>query len=302
MTILFFRDIWEADAPRVGGKGFSLGRMAAAGLPVPDGFVLTTDAYRSCSLDGLGDAYRNSAADLRSQSAPSATAEDSADTSFADSRKRYWCRRRGRTASAVERCWKSLHTERAVAYRAKQGIDESQVAMAVVQKLVPADVRRRVVHPATRDPTAGLLAEASWGLVAAVPGRVSPDRFQPIARPARCRTTTRPKPIRIDAAGESPVPAEQQQRTFCLSDTALLANWRNWAARWKPSTATPATWNGPGRRAFHLLQRARSPALNAAEREADSPRGDRRIEGEGRSGGTVGDAPDPERCCRSPRR
>lgn len=36
----------EASLERVGGKGVSLARMAAAGLPVPDGFLLTTDAYR----------------------------------------------------------------------------------------------------------------------------------------------------------------------------------------------------------------------------------------------------------------
>lgn len=31
----------------VGGKGASLARMAAAGLPVPDGFHVTTTAYRA---------------------------------------------------------------------------------------------------------------------------------------------------------------------------------------------------------------------------------------------------------------
>ena len=44
--ILFFDAVTDADAGRVGGKGLSLARMAAAGLPVPPGFVVTTDAYR----------------------------------------------------------------------------------------------------------------------------------------------------------------------------------------------------------------------------------------------------------------
>ena len=30
----------------VGGKGASLARLAGAGIPVPDGFHITTDAYR----------------------------------------------------------------------------------------------------------------------------------------------------------------------------------------------------------------------------------------------------------------
>jgi pyruvate,water dikinase len=36
----------RADLARVGGKGASLARMAAAGLPVPDGFHVTTAAYK----------------------------------------------------------------------------------------------------------------------------------------------------------------------------------------------------------------------------------------------------------------
>src|SRR5437899_12566708 len=35
-----------ADLPAVGGKGASLARLAAAGLPVPPGFHVTTEAYR----------------------------------------------------------------------------------------------------------------------------------------------------------------------------------------------------------------------------------------------------------------
>ena len=37
----------EADLYAVGGKGAALARMAAAGLPVPEGFYLTTAAYRT---------------------------------------------------------------------------------------------------------------------------------------------------------------------------------------------------------------------------------------------------------------
>jgi rifampicin phosphotransferase len=52
--------VWfdEADATtleRVGGKGANLGRMSAAGFPVPQGFVVTTDAY-SEHVAGMRDA------------------------------------------------------------------------------------------------------------------------------------------------------------------------------------------------------------------------------------------------------
>ncbi|HET7095602.1 MAG TPA: PEP/pyruvate-binding domain-containing protein, partial [Thermomicrobiales bacterium] len=39
-------DAPDASVALVGGKGASLARMAAAGLPVPAGFLLTTEAYR----------------------------------------------------------------------------------------------------------------------------------------------------------------------------------------------------------------------------------------------------------------
>jgi pyruvate, water dikinase len=34
-----------ADRARLGGKNASLGELLAAGLPVPPGFAVTTDAY-----------------------------------------------------------------------------------------------------------------------------------------------------------------------------------------------------------------------------------------------------------------
>jgi len=43
----------EADVSLTGGKGASLSRLAAAGLPVPPGFVVTTRAYREFH-DSLG--------------------------------------------------------------------------------------------------------------------------------------------------------------------------------------------------------------------------------------------------------
>ncbi len=41
-----FAALRGADLPRVGGKGANLGELAAAGFPVPDGFCVTTDAFR----------------------------------------------------------------------------------------------------------------------------------------------------------------------------------------------------------------------------------------------------------------
>jgi len=44
--VLWFRDCGTSCLPRVGGKNASLGEMTRAGLRVPPGFAITTDAYR----------------------------------------------------------------------------------------------------------------------------------------------------------------------------------------------------------------------------------------------------------------
>jgi pyruvate,water dikinase len=43
--ILWFKEIDKNDGPQVGGKGANLGEMVGAGFPVPDGFVVTAQAY-----------------------------------------------------------------------------------------------------------------------------------------------------------------------------------------------------------------------------------------------------------------
>src|SRR5262245_29051237 len=149
-NILFFDAITDADAARVGGKGLSLGKTANAGLPVPPGFVVTTEAYRRLAERGarsdpgfiraLQDAYRDLGGGLVAVRS-SATAEDAVDTSFAGQQETILgVDGEDALINAIERCWRSLHTERAIAYRAKQGVDAGGLAMAVVvQQLVPAE-------------------------------------------------------------------------------------------------------------------------------------------------------------------
>ncbi len=52
-TILWFSEISKGDIPKVGGKGANLGELIKAGLPVPDGFCVTAEAYFSF-LDQTG--------------------------------------------------------------------------------------------------------------------------------------------------------------------------------------------------------------------------------------------------------
>lgn len=232
--ILFFDAISAADAPRVGGKGLSLATTAAAGLPVPPGFVVTTDAYRKLHAGGvradaafaqaLADAYRTLGSGpvaVRS----SATAEDGVEFSFAGQQETVL----GvvgvdALVAAVERCWQSLHTARAVAYRKLKGVPDAGLAMAVVvQKLVPAAVAGVLFTRDPQDPTGATMAvEAAWGLgEAVVSGRVTPDRFRLDRETgAVVEKHAGRKTVRITAAGEEPVP-EPDITAFCLGDTEL---------------------------------------------------------------------------------
>ncbi|MGD9986054.1 MAG: PEP/pyruvate-binding domain-containing protein [Pseudonocardia sp.] len=50
-----FSQIGRGDVDVAGGKGANLGELTRAGLPVPPGFVLTTDAYRAfVDTTGIG--------------------------------------------------------------------------------------------------------------------------------------------------------------------------------------------------------------------------------------------------------
>ncbi|MCC7104137.1 MAG: phosphoenolpyruvate synthase [Chloroflexi bacterium] len=209
-----------------GGKGASLSRMLAAGLPVPAGFVLTTAAYqRLARARGLQAAVDRAVGSL-SEAAPasfervtaalqplftgaalpeevagalgeayaalghpapavavrsSATAEDLPGASFAGQQETL-LNVRGETAllDAVRRCWASLWTARAMAYRQRLGIDQRSVAIAVVvQVMVPAEAAGVLF---TANPTTGerseLLVNASFGLgEAVVSGQVTPDSY-----------------------------------------------------------------------------------------------------------------------------
>jgi pyruvate,water dikinase len=278
--ILHFNEITDASAVLVGGKGLSLGKTATAGLPVPDGFVLTTQAYRRLAERGLRsdpgfvravtgayDALGGGLVAVRS----SATAEDAADTSFAGQQETILgVNGHDQLLDAVERCWRSLFTERAIAYRTKQNVDAAGLAMAVVvQKLVPAEAAGVLFTRDPLDPTGKrMLAEAAWGLgEVVVSGRVQPDRFT-LEREtgAVLSRALGSKAVRVVAGVEEHVPPELQ-RQFCLDDAALvpLAQLGR-AVEAFYGDARDVEWAFAGG-AFHLLQARPITVAGAAERE-----------------------------------
>ncbi|MFD6881752.1 rifamycin-inactivating phosphotransferase [Rhodococcus sp. NPDC060084] len=111
----------------------------------------------------------------------SATAEDLPTASFAGQQDSYLnVSGRDQILRCVTRCWASLFTERAVAYRMRNGFDHRQVRMAVVvQKMVFPDAAGVMftADPVTSDRTV-VSVEAVFGLgEALVSGSVNPDVY-----------------------------------------------------------------------------------------------------------------------------
>jgi pyruvate,water dikinase len=245
--VVRFAELGRGDIAVAGGKGANLGELTRAGLPVPPGFVLTTAAYRAFT-EGVeaGDravfASRPIPQDMAREITDawsalgegpvavrsSATAEDLEGASFAGQQDTY-LNVRGAAAllDAVRECWASLWTERAVAYRARRGIDPAEVALAVVvQRMVEADAAGVMF---TANPTNGrrdeVVLSAAWGLgESVVGGAVTTDDIvvEKAGLHVASRTTADKAVMTVYAqerTAEVPVPAERR-RAPVLDDKA----------------------------------------------------------------------------------
>ncbi len=166
------------DRATAGGKASSLARAARAGHPVPAGFVVTAPAAAvgaraiaaqvETALSRLGDgpfAVRSSA-----------VAEDGAARSFAGQLETELDVPRAEVLAAVERCWASAASLRALRY-AGEGAGPTAV---LVQRMVPADAAGVAF---SADPKTGergvTIIEAVRGLGdRLVSGAVTPERWR----------------------------------------------------------------------------------------------------------------------------
>lgn len=157
-----------AGQPVAGPDGAAL-RDLVAGAGMPDRLrAAIIAAYRE--LGGGPVAVRSSA-----------TAEDLPGAAFAGQQDTFLdVDGEQAVLGAVARCWASLGTDRAMAYRTRNGIDPHQVGIAVViQRMVPAEAAGVLF---TADPLTGkrveLVVEAAAGLgEAVVSGALTPDHY-----------------------------------------------------------------------------------------------------------------------------
>jgi phosphoenolpyruvate synthase/pyruvate phosphate dikinase len=194
----------------LGGKAASLDRLARMGFRIPPGFCLTTTAFErqlghlaggddvarevaeTPLVPDLEEELRQAVSRLTAEAPKALTAgsepefavrssaigEDSSAASYAGLHETELGVQPVDVDAAVRRCWASLWSPQALAYRRFRGISMDGAAMAVVvQSLVPADAAAVAF---TRHPVTGrddqLVITSIQGLgEAMVSGTVTPD-------------------------------------------------------------------------------------------------------------------------------
>lgn len=110
----------------------------------------------------------------------SATAEDSANASWAGELETYLNIVPDQIVEKVRQCWSSLYTPRAIFYRSQKNLLDKQVSVAVViQNMIQSEVSGVMftVHPVAGDRNR-MIIEAGLGLgEAIVSGRITPDSY-----------------------------------------------------------------------------------------------------------------------------
>lgn len=193
------------------------------------------DAYRQlCSQSGRADV------DVAVRS--SATAEDLPDASFAGQQETYLNVRGERALlAACRRCYASLFTDRAIAYREEKGFDHLRVALSIgVQRMVRSDVGAAGVMFSLDTETGFdkvVLISAAWGLGEnVVQGTVDPDEyevFKPLLGDAACSPvigkTLGGKAHKLIYARDEDAPtrnvptSKAERAAFVLADRDILA-------------------------------------------------------------------------------
>lgn len=194
------------DVSMIGGKGASLARLAALGFRVPPGFCVTTTAFRAQlaatdaadvaagleagplvpdvgaalvgAIDRLVASLGAAGFSPRFAVRSSAVAEDGAATSYAGLHETELDVLPAGIDAAVRRCWASLWSPAAVAYRRRRDLSAEGAAMAVVvQALVPADASAVVFtcHPVTGRLDQLVLTSTRGLGDAMVAGTITPD-------------------------------------------------------------------------------------------------------------------------------
>lgn len=171
----------------VGGKASSLGEMIQINVTVPQGFVITTQAF---------DKFNNRTAPQELQNnilsefdklhtdivavRSSGVAEDSLSSSFAGQFETYLNVSRESLIESIVKCWKSSSSKMVKDYASVQKVNKNQLDIAViVQKMVISDTSGVIftANPINKN-TSEVMIEAVYGLgELLVQGMTTPNNF-----------------------------------------------------------------------------------------------------------------------------
>lgn len=182
-----FSEIDRNSVPEVGGKGASLGEMTKAGIPVPPGFVVTTQTYKEFYDQELPVEIKEEALAAfdkleveRVAVRSSAVAEDSSAASWAGQLESYLNTTKDNLIENIRKCWESIRAERALAYAAEKSVPEDKLLVAVVvQTMVNSEVSGVMftINPVTKN-NSEIMIESGFGLgEMLVQGMITPDNF-----------------------------------------------------------------------------------------------------------------------------
>jgi phosphoenolpyruvate synthase/pyruvate phosphate dikinase len=235
-VVKFFAEIEAGDIELVGGKGLSLGLLTQAKIPVPAGYVITTDAYKefddkevdSHFTDSVLKAFDELGAN-RVAVRSSAIAEDSPDASWAGQFDSYLNVGRDELLTSIIKCWDSASSEIVESYAESSSTTKEQLAIAVViQKMVDSEVSGVAfsVNPINKN-SSEIMIEATYGLgELLVQGMVTPDNYIVNKNePSILEKTIKTKLLKLVFSNgvnvEEPVP-EYQKDESCLSEEQTI--------------------------------------------------------------------------------
>ena len=228
-------------AMEAGGVRMALQRVVAdTDVESPDALTRTAGELQALVRSvGVPEELRRAVSEAYARLRPgaavavrsSATAEDTASTSFAGMNQTFTnVRGEAELFERIVDCWASLWSARVIAYRATQGLAAEPAIAVIVQEMVDSDASGVMF---TADPATGdldtIVIEAAFGLgEVVVGGQVEPDTYvlsKEGPRITQVRVGTKAERIVRGPDGHDqrlPVPPDQQGRRV-LDDDMLLA-------------------------------------------------------------------------------
>jgi rifampicin phosphotransferase len=239
-------------ADRIGSKAANLAQLAAAGFPIPPGFVIPADAFVDwpkvqAALSAAASALGDGLLAVRSSSA----AEDLAGASYAGLYESFLDVDRDQLAEAVRRCWESATSQRVTTYQQHHQQPQDRLAMAVlVQRMVHPDAAGVAF---TANPVSGARDEVVVAAVRGlgerlVAGQATGDQWVIRHGQASCTRQTE-QAITADQALAVATLARQVEQHFGVPQDLewALTEGRLWLLQARPMTALPdpVDWTPP---------------------------------------------------------